>query len=128
MELGIAGSGGSFVDGVGYGVMAVDNCVGWCDSWDGEVVVTEVDCVVNVEGLGFGIDDAMAAVMLEGDVNVESVGVAEVPGAAGGWLVVDDDRAAKWQEMGDIVVCVCVFLASGYNWVTVMHEIPISSA
>jgi hypothetical protein len=25
-------------------------------------------------------------------------------------------------------VCVCVFLASGYNWVTAMHEIPISSA
>ncbi len=25
-------------------------------------------------------------------------------------------------------VCVCVFLASGYKWVTVMHEIPISSA
>jgi hypothetical protein len=24
--------------------------------------------------------------------------------------------------------CVCVFLASGYEWVTVMHEIPISSA
>jgi hypothetical protein len=23
---------------------------------------------------------------------------------------------------------VCVFLASGYKWVTVMHEIPISSA
>jgi hypothetical protein len=27
-----------------------------------------------------------------------------------------------------IAVCVCVFLASGYEWVTVMHEIPISSA
>ncbi len=25
-------------------------------------------------------------------------------------------------------VCVYVFLASGYEWVTVMHEIPISSA
>ncbi len=25
-------------------------------------------------------------------------------------------------------VCVCVFLASGYGWVTVMHEIPISIA
>jgi hypothetical protein len=25
-------------------------------------------------------------------------------------------------------MCVCVFLASGYEWVTVMHEIPISSA
>jgi hypothetical protein len=28
---------------------------------------------------------------------------------------------------GDNVVTVCVFLASGYKWVTVMHEIPISS-
>ncbi len=25
-------------------------------------------------------------------------------------------------------MCVCVFLASRYRWVTVMHEIPISSA
>ncbi len=32
MELGIAGSGWSIVDGVGDGVKAVDNCVGWCDS------------------------------------------------------------------------------------------------
>ncbi len=24
--------------------------------------------------------------------------------------------------------CVCVFLASGYKWVTIIHEIPISSA
>jgi hypothetical protein len=24
-------------------------------------------------------------------------------------------------------VCVCVFLASGYGWGAVMHEIPISS-
>jgi hypothetical protein len=27
-----------------------------------------------------------------------------------------------------ILLGVCVFLASGYGWVTVMHEIPISSA
>ncbi len=26
------------------------------------------------------------------------------------------------------IVGVCVFLASGYGWVTVMHEIPIASA
>jgi hypothetical protein len=26
------------------------------------------------------------------------------------------------------LITVCVFLASGYKWVTVMHEIPISSA
>jgi hypothetical protein len=32
------------------------------------------------------------------------------------------------QTMHNLRVCVCVFLASGYGWVTVMHEIPISSA
>jgi hypothetical protein len=63
----------------------------------------EVDCVGDAEGLGFGIDDAMAAVMLKGDANVESVRAAKVPCAAGGWLVVDNDRAAKWQERGGIV-------------------------
>ncbi len=25
-------------------------------------------------------------------------------------------------------ICVCAFLASGYGWGTVMHEIPISSS
>ena len=34
-------------------------------------------------------------------------------------------EAVQVQKKG---VCVCVFLASGYEWVTVMHEIPISSA
>jgi hypothetical protein len=66
--------------------------------------VTEVDCVGDAKGLGFGIDDAMAAVMLKGDANIESVRAVEVPGAAVGWLVVDNDGAAKWQERGGIVV------------------------
>jgi hypothetical protein len=82
--------------GVGDSIEAVDNGVGWCDSWDGEVVMTEVDSAGDAEGLGFGIDDAMAAVMLKGDANVESIRATEVPGAAGGWLIVGDDRAAKW--------------------------------
>ncbi len=42
--------------------------------------------------------------MLKEDINVESVRVAEVSGAADGWLVVDDDGAAEWQERGDIVI------------------------
>ncbi len=67
-------------------------------------MVTEVDCVGVAEGLGFGINDAMAAVMLEGDAIVESIRAAEVPGTAGGWLVVDDEKAAKWQERGGIIV------------------------
>ena len=46
----------------------------------------------------------MAAVMLKGDADVESVRAAEVPGAASGWLIVGDDGAAKWEERGGIVV------------------------
>jgi hypothetical protein len=90
MELGIAGGGRSIDDGIGDGVETADNSIGWCYSWDGEVVMTEVNCVGDAEGLGFGIDDAKAVVMLKGDTNVESVRVTEVPSAAGGWLVVDD--------------------------------------
>jgi hypothetical protein len=87
MELAVACGGGSIGDGVGDAVKAVDNGVGWCDSRDGEVVMTEVDRVRDVEGLGFGIDDAMAAVMLKGDANIESIRAAKVPGAASGWLI-----------------------------------------
>ncbi len=82
----------------------MDNGVGWWDSHDGEVVVKEVVCVGDAEGLGLRINDAMAAVMLKGDANVEYVRAANVPGAAGGWLVVDDDVTAKWQERGGVVV------------------------
>ncbi len=84
MELGVAGGIGSIGDGVGDGIEAVDNGVGWCDGWDGELVMTEVDPIGDAEGLDFGIDDKMAAVMLKGDTNVESIKAVEVPGAAGG--------------------------------------------
>ncbi len=96
IKLGIGCGGGSIGDGIGDGIEAVDNGVGWCDGWDGEVVMTEVEHVGDAEGLGFGINDATAVVMLKGDTNVESVRAAEVPGVASGWLIVGDDRAAKW--------------------------------
>jgi hypothetical protein len=96
MELGIACGGGSIGDGIGDCIKAVDYGVGWCDGQDGEIVMTEVDSVGDAEGLGFGINDALAAVMLKGDANVESVRATEVQGAASGWLIVGDDRAAKW--------------------------------
>ncbi len=96
MELGIACGGGTIGNGIGDGVKAVDNGISWCDGWDGEVVMTEVDHVGDAEGLGFGIDDAMTVVMFKGDANVESVRAAEVPGAASGWLIVGDDGAAEW--------------------------------
>jgi hypothetical protein len=104
MELGIACGGGSIGNGIGDGIKAVDNGVGWCDCQGGEVVMMEVNSVGDAERLGFGINDAMAAVMLQGDANVESVRAAEVPGAVSGWLIVGDDRAAEWEERGGIVV------------------------
>jgi hypothetical protein len=91
MELGISCGRGSIGDGIGDGVKAVDNGVGWCDGHDGEVVKMEVDSFRDVEGLGFDIDDTMAAVMLKGDANVESVRAMEVPGAASSWLIMGDD-------------------------------------
>ncbi len=97
-------SGGSIGDGTGDGIKAVDNGVGWCGGRDGEVVMVEADSVRDAEGLGFGIDGAMAAVMLQEDANVESIRATEVPGAASGWLIVGDDRAAEWEERGGIVV------------------------
>jgi hypothetical protein len=96
MELGDAGGGGSIGDGNRDGFEAVDNGVGWCDSQDGEVVMMEVDCVGDAKGLGFGIHDTMAGIMLKGDASVESITAMEVPGAVGGWLVVYDDGAAEW--------------------------------
>jgi hypothetical protein len=117
MELDVACGGGSIGDGVGDGVKAVDNGVGWCDGRDGEVVMTEVNSVGDAVGLGFGIDDTMAAVMLKGDADVESVRAAEVPGAASGWLIVGDDRAAKWEERGGIVVEGAIeVIPGGHAW------------
>jgi hypothetical protein len=117
MELGITCSGGSIGDGVGDGVKAVDNGVGWCNGRDGEDVMTEVDNLGDAEGLGFGINDAMAAVMLQGDTNVESVRAAEVPGVVSGWLIVGDDRASEWEERGGIVVEAAIEVFSGrHTW------------
>ena len=56
MELGITGGGGSIGYGIGDGVEAVDNGVGWCDGRNGEVVMMEVDSVGDVQGLGFRIE------------------------------------------------------------------------
>ncbi len=119
MELGVTCGGGSIGDGVGDGVKAVDNGIDWCDGWDGEVVTMEVDSVGDAEGLGFGINDVTAAVMLQGDANVESIRAAKVPGAASGWLIVADDRAAKWEERGGIVVegAIEVLVGGGKAWV-----------
>ncbi len=117
MELGVPCGGGSIGDGIGDGVKAMDNGVGWCDGQDGEGVMTEVDSVGDAEGLGFGINDTMAAVMLKGDADAESIRAMEVPGAASGWLIVGDDGAAKWETKGGIVVegAVTVFLG-GHAW------------
>ncbi len=104
MELDIACGGGSIGDGIGDGIKTVDNGVVWCDGCNGEVVMTEVDNVGYVEGLGFGIDDAVAAVMLKGYADVECVRATEVPDVASGWLIVGDVVAAEWEERGGIVV------------------------
>ncbi len=69
----IAGGGRSVGDSIGDGVQAVDDGVGGCYSWDGEVVVAEVNCVRNVESFGLGVNDAESAIVFEGDADIETV-------------------------------------------------------
>ncbi len=69
----ITGGGRSVGDGICDGVQAVDNGVGRCASWDGEVVMAEVNCVRNAESFGLGVDDAVAAIVFKGDAYVETV-------------------------------------------------------
>jgi hypothetical protein len=100
----IAGGGRSVGDGIGDGVQVVDNGVGGCDCWDGEVMVTKINCVWNVEGFDLGVNDPVAAIVFEGDAHVETVWAVEVPGAACRRIVVNDDRAAGWLDGGGVVI------------------------
>ncbi len=52
MKLRVTGSVRSVGDGIGDGVQAVDDGVGGCCSWDGEVVVAEVNCVRDAKSFG----------------------------------------------------------------------------
>jgi hypothetical protein len=51
VQLCIACGGEIINDGIRDGVKAVENGVGWCDSPDGKIVVREVNCVGDAEGL-----------------------------------------------------------------------------
>ncbi len=44
----------------------------------------------------------VAAIVFEGDAQVEAIRAAEVPGVACGRFAVNDDRAAEWREGGGI--------------------------
>ena len=69
----VAGGGRSVGDGIGDGIQAVDDGVGGCYSWDGEVVVAEVNCVRNAESFGLGVNDVVAAIVFERDAYVETI-------------------------------------------------------
>jgi hypothetical protein len=46
----------------------------------------------------------------------------------GGWYYQQGKSYGMDVKLFVAAKCVCVFLAFSYDWVTVMHEIPISSA
>jgi hypothetical protein len=46
----------------------------------------------------------------------------------GYWKSLASRMYAQPAKIRNLMLSVCVFLASGYNWATVMHEISISSA
>ena len=60
----------------------------------GEVVWAEVDSIADEDHVGLSGEDLVASVMLEGWAKVEAFQRTEVPGAADGWFMVDEDVTA----------------------------------
>ena len=70
------------------------NTVFVSDSRLSEVVVAELDSVGEEKGLGGGVDDMEAMIVLEGGPHVETIAATEGPGLERAGLVVDDNRAS----------------------------------
>ena len=64
----------------------------------------EINGVGDKGGFCGDVDDLEAAVVLQGGADVEAVADAEVPGGAGGGLVVDEYAASDGAEGGGVEV------------------------
>ena len=82
----------------------MDDAVFWCDPWLSQVRVVELDGVADVDSLGGGIYNFVAAVVVEVRSNAESVLCAEVPGLVWYGFVVDGDFASDGAEQCGAVV------------------------
>ena len=60
--------------------------------------MVELDGVANAYSLGGGIYDCVAALVVEGRANAESVPCREVPGLAWSGFVVDGNFASDWAQ------------------------------
>ena len=104
MELGngvqvlVVGGRRGVLEGARHEVEGVDDSVLWSDLWLGELVMEDFDGVEDEGGLGGGVDNLEAVVVLEGGADGETSAAAVVPCLAGTRLGVDDIRAA---ERGD---------------------------
>ena len=63
--------------------------------WVGEVVWAEADGIADEDHVGLSGEDLVALVVLEGRAKVEAFQRTEVPGAADGRFMVDEDAAAS---------------------------------
>ena len=85
------------------------------DSGLGEVVVVEFDSVGEKKGLGGGVNNVEAAVVIEGRADVESIGASEGPGRVCAKFAVDDKRASNGDKgSGFKVEGVIVVFPGGY--------------
>ena len=66
--------------------------------------MVELNGVAYADSLGGVINDCVAAVVVEGRANAESVPCAEVPGLAWSGFFVDGDFASYWAERCGVVV------------------------
>ena len=66
--------------------------------------MVEIDGVANTYSIGGGINNCVAAVVVEGRANSESIPCAEVPGIAWSGFVVDGDFVSDWAKRCGVLV------------------------
>ena len=103
-KLFIYSGGGGFLQGAGEEVEGMDEAICVSGGWLREVVMVELNGVGDKCGFSYGVEYLEAAVVLQGRAVVETVAGAEVPGGAGGGLVVDEYAASDEDEGGGVEV------------------------
>ena len=104
VEFFVGNSCGGLFEGAGEKVEVMEESIFVRDGWMRKVVVAEFNSVGDEEGFSGGVDDLEAAVVLQGEADVEAVAGAEVPGGAGRCLVMNEYATSDGSKEGGIAV------------------------
>jgi hypothetical protein len=104
LELSITGDGRCILKSTGEMVEAMYDAVRRSDSGLSDGVVADFDRVWNDDGLSFGVDGFLAAVVFERHTGAEAMFATKIPWFAGTRFFVDDDWASKRNNGSGVIV------------------------